>query len=85
MTRNLSRERGIKSITVSHKSGLPKGNVAQVVSRNHMGKNVIKANIVIEERVYEMAFVGVTTKSKARKYASKAQGNGRGPPTTSVS
>jgi hypothetical protein len=85
VTRNLSGERGIKSITVSHKSGLPEGNIAQVVSRNHMGKNVIKADVVIEERICEIAFVGVTTKSRARKHASKAQGNGRGPPTTSVS
>jgi len=51
VTRNLSGERGIKSITVSHKSGLSEGNVAQIVSRNHMGKNVVKADVVIEERV----------------------------------
>lgn len=47
MTRNLSGERGIKSITVSHKSGLPEGNVAQVMSRNHIGKNVVKADVAI--------------------------------------
>lgn len=85
MTRNLSGERGIKSITVSHKSGLSEGNVAQVVSRNHMGKNVVKVDVVIEERVCERAFIGVTTRNGARKHASKAQESGRGPPTTSVS
>jgi len=54
------------------------------VSHNYKGKNVVKANVVIEKRVCEEAFIGVTTRSGARKHASKAQGSGKGPPTTSV-
>jgi hypothetical protein len=61
---------------------LSKDNIAQVVSHNHKGKNVVKANVVIEKRVYEEAFIGVTTRSVVRKHASKAQGSGRGLPTT---
>lgn len=68
----------------SHRSGLSKDNIAQVVSHNYKGKNVVKANVVIEKRVCEEAFIGVTTRSGARKHASKAQGSGKGPPTTSV-